>query len=53
MYFRLNLKIKKPMLCCCFTWIVFIELNFTVALLSIRENWDDAFAGKVGGDGGC
>ena len=51
MYFRLNLKIKKPMLCCCFTWIVFIELNFTVALLLIRENWDDAFAGKVGGMG--
>ena len=33
--------------------IVFIELNFTVALLLIRENWDDAFAGNVGGDGGC
>ena len=52
MYFRLNLKIKKPTLCCCFTWIVFIELNSTVALLLIRENWDDAFAGKVGGEGG-
>ena len=52
MYFRLNLKIKKPTLCCCFTWIVFIELNSTVALLLIRENWDDAFAGKVGRGGG-
>ena len=55
MYFKLNLKMKKPTLCCCFTWLVFIELNFTVALLLIRENWDDAFAGKLGGggDGGC
>ena len=29
MYFRVNLKMKKPTLCCCFTWIVFIELNFS------------------------
>ena len=44
---------KKPTLCCCFTWIVFIELNFTVAFLLIRKSWDDRFAGKVGGvDGG-
>ena len=34
---RVNLKIKKPTLCCCFTWIVFIELNFTVAFLLIRK----------------
>ena len=45
MYFRVNLRMKKPMLCCCFIWIVFIELNFTVPFL------DDRFAGKVG-DGG-
>ena len=39
---------KKPTLCCCFTWIVFIELNFTVAFLLIRKTWDDRFAGKLG-----
>ena len=44
MYFRLNLKMKKPMLCCCFTWIVFIELNFTVAFLLIRKTWDDGYS---------
>ena len=38
-YFRVNLKMKKPMLRCCFTWIVFIKLNFTVALLLIRKTW--------------
>ena len=51
MYFRVNLKMKKPTLSCCFTWIVFIELNFTVAFLLIRKTWDDQFAGKVGGWG--
>ena len=53
MYF-ININIActlKPTLCCCFTWIVFIELNFTVAFLLIRKTWDDRFAGKVGGDG--
>ena len=40
MYFRVNLKMKKPTLCCCFTWIVFIELNFTVAFMLIRKTWD-------------
>ena len=48
MYFRVNLKMKKPTLCCCFTWIVFIELNFTVAFLLIRKTWDDGFASQVG-----
>ena len=43
MYFRVNLKMKKPTLCCCFTWIVFIELNFTVAFLLIRKTWNDGF----------
>ena len=42
---------KKPTLCCCFTWIVFIELNFTVAFLLIRKTWDGRFAGKVWGWG--
>ena len=47
MYFRVNLKMKKPTLCCCFTWIVFIELNFPFAFLLIRKTWDDRFVGKV------
>ena len=49
MYFRVNLKMKNPTLCCCSTWIVFIELNFTAAFLLIRKTWDDGFAGEVGG----
>ena len=40
MYFRVNFKMKKPA-CCCFTWIVFIEPNFTVAFLLIRKTWYD------------
>ena len=51
MYFRVNLKMEKPMFCCCFTWIVFIELNFTVEFPLIRKTWDDQFTGKVGGCG--
>ena len=40
---------NRPVLCCCFTWIVFLELNFTVAiLLLIRKTWDDRFASKAG-----
>ena len=39
---------KKPTLGC-FTWIVFIELNFIVAFLLIRKTWGDQFAIKVGG----
>ena len=52
MYFRVNLKMRKPTLCCCFIWIVFIKLNFTVAFLLIRKTWDHRFAGKGGGGGG-
>ena len=48
MYFRVNLKIKKLTLCCSFTWILFIELNFTVAYLLIRKTWDDRFARRWG-----
>ena len=51
MYFRVNLKMKKSTLCCSFTWIVFIELNFTVAFLLIRKIWNDGFAGEMGGGG--
>ena len=49
MYFRVNLKMIKPTLLCCFTRIIFIKLNFTVAFLLIRKTWDDRFPGKVGG----
>ena len=42
---------KKPTLCYCFAWVVFIELNFTVAFLLIRKTWDDGFAGTAGGWG--
>ena len=49
MYFRVNLKMKKPTLCCYFTWIVFIELNLTIAFLLIRKSWDEQFASKKGG----
>ena len=48
MYFRVNLKMKKPTLL--FYMIVFIELNFAVTFLLIRKTWDDQFT-KVG-DGG-
>ena len=47
MYFTMMLKIKKPTLCC-FIWIVFTELNFTVAFLLTRKTWDDRFASKIG-----
>ena len=40
---------KKPTLCCYFTWIVFIELNLTIAFLLIRKSWDEQFASKKGG----
>ena len=50
MYFIVNLKMEKPMLCFCFTRIVFIELNFTVAFLLIRKTWDDQFTGEVEGE---
>ena len=50
-YFRVNLKMKTPTLCCftCF-FISFVlhVLYFTVAFLLIRKTWHDQFAGKVG-----
>ena len=51
MYFRVNLKMKKPTLCCCFTWILFIELNFTVVFLLISKTLDNLFASRVEGWG--
>ena len=39
---------KKSTLFCCFTWIVFIELNFTVVFQLIRKTWDVWFVGGVG-----
>ena len=52
MYFIVNLKMKKQTLCCCFTWIVFIELISTVAFLSIRKTWEDQFVVKWENGGG-
>ena len=52
MYFRVNLNMKNPTSCCCFTWIVFIELNFKVAFLLIRKTWNGRLTGKVGGEDG-
>ena len=49
MHFRENLKMKKPTLCCWLTWIVFIELNFTVVFMLIRKTWNGRFVGKGGG----
>ena len=43
----MTLKMKKPTVCCCFTWIVFTELNLTVAFLLIRKTWDDRFDRKI------
>ena len=37
MYFTVNFKTKKPKLRCYFTWIVLIELYFTVAFLLIGK----------------
>ena len=42
-----ELEMKNPMLCCCFTWIVFLELNFTFVFPLIKKNRGDRFAGKV------
>ena len=47
MHFRVNLKMKKQTLCCCFTWIVFIKLNFTVAFLLINKTWVGRFIGNI------
>ena len=47
MHFRVEWKMKYPTLCFWFTWIVFIELNFTVAFLLVRKTWDGRFVGKV------
>ena len=47
----LNLKMKKQILYCCFTWKVFTELNFAVVFLLIRRTWEDPFACEVGGWG--
>ena len=46
MYFRVNVKIKKPTLCCCCAWIVFVELNFTVACISVNK---ENFGRPIGG----
>ena len=48
----MNLKMKEPTLCCCFTWVVFIELNFAVAFLLMRKTRDGRFVGGGKGDFG-
>ena len=50
-YFRVNVKMKKPTLCFCFTGIVFNELNLTVSFLLIRKTWDANLLVRCG-DGG-
>ena len=42
---------KKPKLRCCLTWVIFIELIFTVPCLLKSKIWNDRFAGKGGGWG--
>ena len=49
MYFKRNFKMKKPKLRCCLTWVIFIELIFTVPCLLKSKIWNDRFAGKGGG----
>ena len=49
MDFRVNLKMKKPTFCCCFTCVVFIELNF--GCISVNKENLGRFVGKVR-DGG-
>ena len=48
MHFRVNLKMKTPTLSCWFAWVVFIELEFTLAFLLIRKAWVDRFVSKGG-----
>ena len=43
-----KLKNKKAILYCCFTWIVFIELDFKVAFLLRKKAWDDRFPVTMG-----
>ena len=42
-----KLKNKKAILYC-FTWIVFIELDFKVAFLLRKKAWDDRFPVTMG-----
>ena len=51
MYFRVNLKMKKPTLYCSFAWIGFIKLNLKVAFLLLRRSGDGRFLGQVKGWG--
>ena len=47
MYFKVNLKVKNPTLCRCFTWVAFIELNnFTVVFLLLRKTSGGRLAGS-------
>ena len=44
---------KKPALCCCFTLIVFIKLNFTVVLPLITKSWVTDLLVRWEEGGGC
>ena len=44
MHFCVNLKMKKS-LCCWFTWIIFIELNFSCISVH-KENLECSICGK-------
>ena len=46
MYARVNLKMKKPRLCCCVTWIL---VNNCISVN--KETWYNWFSGKVGDEG--
>ena len=46
MYARVNLKMKKPRLCCCVTWIL---VNNCISVK--KETWYNWFSGKVGDEG--
>ena len=42
---------KKLSLCWCFTWIVFIELNFKVVFLLTRKTLDEGLTIRWGDEG--
>ena len=46
MYARVDLKMKKPRLCCCVTWIL---VNNCISVN--KETWYNWFSGKVGDEG--
>ena len=41
------MNMRKPALCCCFTWMSFSELNFIVAFLLTRKTLDGQFVVNI------